>query len=216
MVSQQKQTIDEILRLQLGDIIGQLRPRNLLLIGAGLDGLDQESLKGSGFQVRLESRGNTADGSLVCRTCSLPFGTHEFDLAVVYHLLSDGLEPELEEACRVIRPGGQLLVVGAGRFSGANKNQGREQPSMNVQSIIRQMRSQDFEIRTCQGIGLRGRALRLDAGWHAPFLKFSNLILIRGRHQGNHPMVTPLRFSRPASGSVRMPALDGLSRESAR
>lgn len=216
MVFQQKQTIDEILDLQLGEVVNRLRPHRLLLIGAGAENLFRESLADTALNVRIDARIDTADGSLVCRTRQLPFADDEFDMAVVYHMLADGQEPELDEVCRVIRPGGQLLVIGAGRFSGTGKKQGKEQPSMKVQSIIRQMRSQDFEIRSCQGIGLCGRAVRLDAGWHKPLIRFSNLVLIRGRHQGNYPMVTPLRFSRPGSGNVRIPALDGLSREAAR
>jgi SAM-dependent methyltransferase len=216
MVSQQKQTIDTILDQQLGEITARLRPQKLLLIGVGLDDLSRDCLNSTTLLVCVDSKGDTAEGSLVCRTRSLPFMDDVFDVAVVYHLLGDGLEPELQEAGRVIRPGGQLLVIGTGRFSGTRKKHGREQPSMKVQSIIRQMRSLDFDIRKCQGIGLRGRSLRLDARWQMPLLTFSNLILIRGRHQGNHPMVTPLRFSRSGKGSVGLPALDSLSREVAR
>lgn len=216
MVAQPKPDIDTILDLQLGEIVARLRPRNLLLIGTCLEALPQDSLNSIALKVDIESKGNSARGSLVCHTGSLPFRDEEFDMVLVQHMLSNGQEPELEEACRVIRPGGQLLMIGAGRFCGARKKQDREQPSMNVGSILRNVRSRDFEIKQCEGFGMRGRPVHLDARWQKPLLRFSNLILIRGRHRGNHPMVTPLRFGRPGGASVRVPALDGLNRESAR
>lgn len=216
MVFQQNQTIESILGHQLEALLGCLRPRRLLLIGSGLEPLSRQKLQHGALKVQMELAGDRAEGSLVCRTGNMPFRDGEFDLVVAQHMLGDGREPELHEFCRVIRPGGQLLVIGAGRYCGTRKQQEREQPSMNVASVIRALRSHDFEIRQCQGIGLRRRPVCLEAGWQKPLLKFSNLILVRGKHQGNHAMVTPLRFSRPGTGRVQVPALDSLSREAAR
>lgn len=54
----------------------------------------------------------------VARSCSrdLPFHDASMTTVLLYHVVAAGDEPELEEACRVLQPGGRLLILGLNRL----------------------------------------------------------------------------------------------------
>jgi SAM-dependent methyltransferase len=75
-----------------------------------------------GLALQLKSGMPTAHlrwGDLpVSRICSgeLPLQTSSLGAVFLSHVISNGEEPELAEACRVLQPGGLLLILGLNRY----------------------------------------------------------------------------------------------------
>jgi len=212
MVPEQEQSITAMFEEQLAALMRRLRPRSLLLVSSSPGTLPFAVFESLPLVIHVEAGPALGNTSLVCRKDLLPFADDELDMVLSHHLLHDGLEAELDEFHRVIRPGGQLLIIGTGRFAGKRRADDQT-PWLDVRPVIQNLRSKTFEVRQCQGFGLRGKVASLAASWQRPALRFSDVIMIRGRFKDNQPAVTPLRFNQPGAGGIRVPALDGLNRE---
>ena len=199
------QTLERGLDAQLR----RLHPHRLLLISArSAECPALPELTGMHL-APLSCSGDRSGGVLSCRLSALPFEARVFDVVILHQLISDGREAVLDEAQRVLKAGGQLLVIGSGRFGGA----GRAGPGLRAQRLCQALRRRAFRIRQCEGLGLRGGGVCLDASWQRPLLAFCELVLVRARHHDHEPMLTPLRFSRPGPTAARGAALDSLSRQ---
>lgn len=186
-----------------------LHPQRLLLISARPDECPAVPELAGMYLAPLNCGGDLAGGVLNCRASALPFEARVFDVVILHQLISDGREAVLDEAGRVLKAGGQLLVIGCGRFGGADQ----AGPGLRARRLCLTLRRRNFQIRQCEGLGWRGRGVSLGASWQLPLLAFCELVLVRARHRDHEPMVTPLRFSRPGPRAARGAALDSLSRQ---
>lgn len=185
------------------------RPQRVLVISGAAPPWDPEA---SGtYWLRLQTAGAPAAGPVVCMVDQLPFADGSFDLVILYALLEDGSEELLAEACRALKPGGQLLLVGHGRVGGCRGNPAHV--ALKPGRLCRALDRRSFRVAQCEGMGFRGRPVNLGLRWQRPLLAWCELIVIRARHYDHGTMVTPLRFSRPRASGTRGAALDGLSRQ---
>jgi len=156
--------------------------------------------------------GATEGATLVCDLAELPFGEGEFELVILHHLVSDGAERELREACRVLKPGGHIIVTGRGplalrrpaRPAGAGLKTGR---------LARALGRDGYRVADRFGVGLFRADATLDRRWQRPLLVLCEQVLVRARHRERESLVRPMRFSRPGTARARGAALDGLSRQ---
>jgi SAM-dependent methyltransferase len=201
-----------MLEQELHRQLSRLRPQRVLMVSAA--GAELPALPEARDMHLVILRGDRmrADSALVCSLDALPFETGAFDVVIYCHSISDGHEAELEEGCRVLRPGGQLLVTGCGGLGGARSVRWRS-PALRAGRLCRALNRREFRIEQCMGLGLRGRPLTLQAGWQRPLLVFCERVLIRARRRDRETIVRPLRFSRTGPVSARGAALDGLSRQ---
>jgi SAM-dependent methyltransferase len=158
-------------------------------------------------------------GHLACRSESLPFQHDSFDHVLLHHVFSDGVEPELEEACRVLRPGGHLLIMGLNRW-GLRYQAGHrfdDIPGLRVLRLCRALRERKFLLETCAGSGLAGLPWPgpWRQGWQGMPLPLADLVLIVARRNEERPVTTPLRFTRPQVAGARAAALEGFNRQAA-
>jgi SAM-dependent methyltransferase len=206
---QDKTTPLRFLERGLDTNLRRLHPQRLLLISARSAECPALPELAGMHLAPLNCSGDLAGGVLSCRVSALPFEARVFDVVILHQLISDGREAVLIEAQRVLKAGGQLLVIGCGRFGGA----GKAGPGLRAQRLCQTLRRRAFQIRQCEGLGWRGRGVSLGAAWQRPLLEFCELVLVRARHQDHEPVVTTLRFSRPGPSAARGAALDSLSRQ---
>ncbi|NNE04871.1 MAG: methyltransferase domain-containing protein [Xanthomonadales bacterium] len=180
------------------------RPGRLLMLSRSRGSLALPAPPAAGW---VELRSLEPDTPVRCVAAALPFGDGVFDVVVVGDVLADGNEAELLEAGRVLKPGGVLLVSGCGRL---NRTPGL--PLLRTRKLCHRLAQQDFDVRSCDIIGLLGRNFITGRRWLRPIAGLSHSVLIRARHHDDSPVVTPLRFGAPRSAGVRT-ALDSVSRE---
>lgn len=186
------------------------RPQRVLLISDGTVPWALEETSGT-FVLRLQAADTRVAGAIVCMVDQLPFADGSFDLVILYAVLADGSEKLLVEASRMLKPGGQLLLIGPGRFGGCRGKP--EHVALKPGRLCRVLEQHSFRIARCEGMGLRGRAVNLASRWHLPMLPWCEIIAIRARHRDHGTMVTPLRFRHARASGARGAALDGLSRQ---
>lgn len=189
---------------QLAAMLRHDRPVRLLLLSASTDKPGMPELPAGGW---VELRPGQPGGPVRCAWEALPFADDIFDVVVLFGVLSNGREAELQEAIRVLRPGGILLISGRGHFQRA-----RGLPYLSVGKLCRCLDEQDFDVRSCDIIGLFGSNTVTARRWLRPIAGWSHAVLLRARHHDDTPALTPLRFGAPRAAGVRT-ALDSVSRE---
>ena len=66
--------------------------------------------------VTIHSGSGGPDDIVRCETAKLPFQDDSFEIIVMHHVFSDGHEPELDEAVRILAGDGELFVLGRGKL----------------------------------------------------------------------------------------------------
>ncbi len=193
-------------------VILKRRPPRILLISNGPAGFPD--LAGLNV-IAIHSGGGGPDDILHCDTARLPFQDHSFEIIVMHHVLSDGHEPELGEAERILVDDGELFVLGLGALGlrGRFANTQNGLPGLKIRQICARLRSRSFFIEHCAGFGLMGVRVSCYRRWQQPVLPFADTIVIHGRRRQNKPILTPIRFSQPQGVGVQSAAIDSLSRE---
>jgi SAM-dependent methyltransferase len=205
----------EVIDLFLRPAMARRRPQRILVLSGEPENCpDLHGLASRGV-VRLDASGAAAAGAVCCNRAELPFQDSSFDAVVMHHVLSDGSEPELGEAERILTAGGEIFVLGRGRLGlvGRFGRPRNDLPRLWVGRMCRSLREHSFRIEQCVGMGLAGVRVNCDRRWQQPALPFADAVLIRGRHRAVDPIVTPLRFNRPQTVGVQSAAADSLSRE---
>jgi len=124
---------------------------NPALSAPGLEAFSQDD---GGFLLRMNS---SAESSRLCwgeipvvraYSTGLPLQTGSLGLVMLSHIISNGAEAELEEACRVLQPGGVLLVLGLNRigFSYLRRRSGIDVPGLTP--LVVRERLEKFEMTT--------------------------------------------------------------------
>jgi len=139
--------------------------------------------------------------TISCSSGDLPFQEEVFHQVILFHAIGDGTEPELMEACRVLRFDGELWILGLNHTSWSGLRAGRSSPLplLRLARLREQLHLRDMEIHALQGTGLLGRnGPRLGQhGLIRPALPFADMLLAKVRHrQPFSPTRLPMkRFS---------------------
>ncbi|MEJ8567607.1 hypothetical protein [Elongatibacter sediminis] len=153
----------------------------------------------AGPSIRLAAGMNAAakvDRAVMeCETAELPFTDGAFRSVTLYHVLADGTEPELGEACRVLASDGDLLVVGLNHcgWSGFDAGYRPELPRLRPGAVRRRLLEFDVVLHARYGAGFLGRPHPADMGrgaWRLA-LPAADIVLLHARH------VRPMGMARP-------------------
>ena len=138
------------------------------------------------------------DQPVRCATASLPFQDNMFDRVVLHHVVSDGMEPELAEAVRVLTRDGVLIILGINRLGWRFRFQGRWRPLPGIAPLKVKSRLDrlDMTMQGFAGAGLFGlrRPVFMSSGLAGLGSPIADVILLQARHRGG-PEMTPLTRS---------------------
>ena len=153
----------------------------------------------SGTFIRL-NQGNEPgiDQAIMCETARLPFANRVFSAVILNHVLSDGMEPELEEAVRVLARDGVLNILGINRLGWHFLIQDRLRrlpgiASLKVKSRLDQLEMSMLGFAGAGLLGLRYPVFMRSglAGLGSPI---ADVVLLQAR-RCDDPGMTPLRRS---------------------
>ncbi len=140
------------------------------------------------------------DQPILCETACLPFQDSVFSMVVLHHVVSNGMEPELDEAVRVLARDGVLIILGINRMGWRFRSQGRLRrlpgiAPLKVKSCLDRL---DMTMQGFAGAGLLGlrRPVFMSSGpGRAGLTPIADVVLLQARHRGG-PEMTPLTRSR--------------------
>ena len=149
---------------------------------------------------------------LCCRTTNLPFQDRSFRMVVLHHVVSDGQEEELAEACRVMRHDGVLILLGLNRMGWRYRSQGavRRLPGIAPLKVKARLEALGMKMHGFAGAGLCGmkKPVFMNSGLGGLGAPLADLVLLQASHQDS-PGVSPLRFRKVNSGIVQSAPLGG-------
>ncbi len=160
-----------------------------------------------GVSVSLNKGSKPYSGrAIVCETAELPFQDSVFRMVLLHHVISDGMESELNEAVRVLARDGVLIILGINRMGWRFRFQGRLRPLPGIAPLKVKARLDRLEM-TMQGFagagffGLR-RPVFMSSGIAGLGSPMADVVLLQARHN-NGPEMTPSRFRKLGSGVVQ-------------
>lgn len=175
----------------------RIRPANrstLLIAHAALPWPDSPDATGCGASLGLSLgliAGNAQSAGaqaprLHCDSTELPFLDGAFRSVTLYHIIGEGSEAELAEACRVLAPGGDLLVIGLNHCGWAGFDSGvwAGVPRLRSAQVYRRLGDLGMVVEARLGAGLFGRERPavLEHGWRRLALPVADIVLMRARH----------------------------------
>ncbi len=171
------------------------------------------SAEGFGESLSFARGRNPMPGQrLHCDTAELPFQDKVFSQVVLHHVISNGKEPELSEAVRVLDTDGVLIMLGLNRMGWRYRFQGggRELPGMAPLVIKTELDRLNMVMQGFAGAGLFGRRrpLFMSTGLAGLGSPLADVILLQARHNDG-PAVSPLRFRERRPGIVQSAPLGG-------
>ncbi len=147
-----------------------------------------------------------------CAADQLPFQDRVFQTVVLHHIVSNGSEPELEEAVRVLTRDGVLILLGLNRMGWRYRFQERagKLPGMSPLKVKARLESLCMTMQGFAGAGLGGmkRPAWMNSGFASLGAPLADIVLLQAR-RANSPEVTPLRFEKPRTGVVQSAAMRG-------
>ena len=159
-----------------------------------------------------QSQRVSAGQRLCCDSVSLPFQDRVFDMVVLHHVVADGTEPELEEACRVTRRDGVLILLGLNHLGWRYHSQDpvRRLPGLAPLRVKSRLEALGMEMRGFAGAGLAGRTRPefMSAGFSGLGAPLADVVILQASHAGG-PAVTPLRFRKRHEGVVQSAPMRG-------
>jgi len=152
------------------------------------------------------------DQKVRCESAQLPFQDGVFQMVVLHHAISNGGEPELAEAVRVLARDGVLILLGLNRMGWRFRTQSRIRrlPGMAPLRVKTRLGELHMTMQGFAGAGLGGmkRPAWMHSGFSSLGAPVADLVLLQARHE-NSPEVTPLRFRKSRSGVVQSAAIRG-------
>lgn len=138
------------------------------------------------------------DQPLLCETAKLPFRDSMFSMVVLYHVVSDGMESELDEAVRVLARDGVLIILGINRMGWRFRFQDRfrKLPGIAPLKVKTRLAHLDMTMQGFAGAGLFGLMRPEFMGSGLPGLgsPIADVILLQARYSSG-PEMTPLTRS---------------------
>ena len=151
-----------------------------------------------------------AGQKICCETASLPFQDRSFCMVVLHHVVSDGMEAELAEACRVTARRGVLIVLGLNRSGWRYRSQDkvRRLPGVKPLSVKSRLEELGMKMQGFAGAGLFGRTRPefMCSGLSGLGAPVSDVVILQASHIDS-PGVTPLRFRKPRAAVVQSAAM---------
>jgi len=139
-----------------------------------------------------------SDQPILCETARLPFQDSVFSMVVLHHVVSDGMESELDEAVRVLARDGVLIILGINRMGWRFRFQGqlRRLPGIAPLKVKSRLDRLDMSMQGFAGAGLLGlrRPLFMSSGLAGLGSPIADVILLQARHRSG-PEMTPLTRS---------------------
>lgn len=152
---------------------------------------DTGAFSASRFVLKLEEGEGTRpiewEGRTIAKTKSdtLPLQSESLDLVVLSHVIARGDEALLAEACRMLRPGGSLLVLGLNRQGWRFHRQDRAAalPGIHALAVRERLEELDMNWKAMHAAGFLGgdRPRRLDRGLAQILMPVADLQLIVAR-----------------------------------
>jgi SAM-dependent methyltransferase len=166
-----------------------------------------------GLSIRLNQDENAwGEQKIRCESGQLPFQDKVFQTVVLHHIVSDGSEPELEEAVRVLARDGVLILLGLNRMGWRYRAQERagRLPGMSPLKVKGRLESLQMTMQGFAGAGLAGmkRPVWMNSGFASLGAPLADIVLLQAR-RANNPEVTPLRFGKSRAGVVQSAAMRG-------
>ena len=158
------------------------------------------------------SREAEAGQRVCCDSGSLPFQDRVFDMVVLHHVVADGTEAELAEACRVTRNDGVLILLGLNRLGWRYRCQDavRRLPGLSPLAVKSRLETLGMRMRGFAGAGLVGRSRPefMSTGLSGLGAPLADVVILQASHAGG-PAVTPLRFKKPRAAVVQSAPMRG-------
>ena len=166
-----------------------------------------------GVSLSLAQNEHSPAGPRVCcDSASLPFQDGAFCMVVLHHVVSDGSEKELSEACRVLDRSGVLILLGLNRMGWRFRSQDRIRrlPGIAPLRVKQSLERLDMTMQGFAGAGLAGRdrPAVMSRGLSSVGVPLADLLLLQAGHCDG-PEMTPLRFTKPGAGHVQSAANPG-------
>jgi hypothetical protein len=147
-----------------------------------------------------------------CESAQLPFQDRVFQVVVLHHVVSDGMETELAEAIRVLARDGVLLLLGLNRMGWRYRFQGPDGhiPGLAPLRVKTRLQALQMTMQGFAGAGLCGldRPEWMNSGFASLGAPLADVLLLEARHQ-NSPEVSSLRFRNSRTGVVQSAAMRG-------
>lgn len=147
---------------------------------------------------------HTAGGGRVeCDSADLPFQDGVFHAVILLHLVSQGEEVELSEACRVLAADGELLIIGLNRYGwqGLCPRCSATLPRIRPLRLRQRLETLGMRVEATWGAGLAGRPrpVSMRQGWSMLALPVADVLLIRAR-QGGQGLFNRMRIRKTPAG----------------
>lgn len=143
---------------------------------------------------------------VVCDTAGLPFQDSVFSMVVLHHVVSLGMESELEEAVRVLAGDGVLIILGINRMGWRFRFQGDlcRLPGIAPLKVKARLDQLEMAMQGFAGAGLFGmqRPVFMRSGIAGLGSPIADVVLLQARHISG-PEMTPLRFRKLGAGIVQ-------------
>ena len=153
-----------------------------------------------------------AGQKLCCDTARLPFQDRTFSMVVLHHVVERGFEAELEEACRVVRRSGVLIILGLNRMGYRYRSQTSKQalPGLSPLAVKQRLDALGMRMSGFAGAGLLGqkRPACMCSGLSSLGAPLADVLILQAVH-AEGPEATPLRFRKSRSGVVQSAAMRG-------
>lgn len=134
-----------------------------------------------------------------CETASLPLQDDMFRIVVLFLVIADGLEAEFREACRVLAPHGELLIVGVNQRSWVGLKTPADEtfPKLQMSRLRQSLHDNDLIVDETMGSGLMGWSKpKMDWNHFSGLaLPWADLLILRARYK-ERPMATRLRLKK--------------------
>ncbi|MEE8340135.1 MAG: hypothetical protein V3R56_08320, partial [Xanthomonadales bacterium] len=135
---------------------------------------------------------------VLCETASLPFQDSVFSMVLLLHVVSDGVESELDEAVRVLARDGILIILGINRLGWRFRFQGRIRrlPGIAPLKVKSSLDRLDMSMQGFAGAGLLGlrRPVFMGSGLAGLGSPIADVVMLQARHRSG-PEMTPLTRS---------------------
>jgi len=158
----------------------------------------------------MQSKKALAGQKICCETGNLPFQDRSFCMVVLHHVVSDGLEQELAEACRVTAHRGVLIVLGLNRYGWRYRSQDRARrlPGFAPLPVKSRLEQLGMKMQGFAGAGLFGKTRPefMCAGLSGLGAPLSDVVILQASHVDS-PGVTPLRFRKSRAAVVQSAAM---------
>lgn len=166
-----------------------------------------------GVSISLTQSQKVAAGlKLSCDSSSLPFQDGSFCMVVLHHVIGDGHEKELDEACRVTHHSGVLIVLGLNRMGWRYRGQDavRRLPGLAPLAVKTRLEQHGMKMRGFAGAGLCGRKRPefMCKGLSSLGAPLADVLILQASH-ADSPGVTPLRFRQAHRSTVQSAAMRG-------